>query len=258
MNILCPICKNPLIKENACYKCINRHSYDLSKEGYLNLNTHPSKNSGDEKQMIRARSHFPNKDCYAFLKKEIDQILVSNNSQQLIDLACGEGYYTSYFHVKDKIGIDLSKEGLKLAAKKDKSSFYLLASIFNTCLEDHCADSILTCFAPLAKEEVGRLLKKDGIFIFIKPGARHLFELKEAVYDKAYLNKEEIDEIAGFDVFKSYEINDKRILDNETIKELFMMTPYSHKTARSDIEKLDMLDDLAVTFSFIITIYKKM
>lgn len=229
----------------------------MSKEGYLNLNTHSSKNSGDEKMMIKARNHFLNKDHYAFLKREIDGILVSNNCQSLIDLACGEGYYTSYFHIKEKIGVDLSKEGLKLASKKDKSTFYLLSSIFNTSIEDESADCILTCFAPLAKEEIKRLLKKDGLFIFIKPGAKHLYELKEAVYDSPYPNKEEIDEIEGLKIIKSYEISDKKLLDNETIKELFMMTPYSHKTSKDDAKKLDELEELAISFSFIITIYKK-
>ena len=35
----CPKCFKPLNKENNSYKCQNNHCYDISKEGYINLET---------------------------------------------------------------------------------------------------------------------------------------------------------------------------------------------------------------------------
>ena len=33
----CPICSAPLNREERAYTCPNRHSYDISKEGYTHL-----------------------------------------------------------------------------------------------------------------------------------------------------------------------------------------------------------------------------
>ena len=63
-NILyCPHCKNELNQANNTLKCINNHSYDISKKGFVNLllaNQHHSDNSGDEKGMILSRVIFIN------------------------------------------------------------------------------------------------------------------------------------------------------------------------------------------------------
>ena len=34
--LACPICHTPLTRHGKTYTCQNRHSYDLSKDGYIN------------------------------------------------------------------------------------------------------------------------------------------------------------------------------------------------------------------------------
>ena len=256
MNILCPVCKQVLNKVDNTYKCINNHSFDIASQGYINLNLHSSQNTGDNPDMIKARRDFLNKGYYHFLREKVNELLDEDDS--LIDLACGEGYYTSYFVAKDKIGIDLSKQGLKIASKNDKSTIYLLNSIFHNSLEDKCADKVITIFAPIAKEEIVRLLKDNGQFILVKPNVNHLIELKNAVYDNPYLNEVEDIEIEGLQIIKHIEIEDKALLDNEDLNNLFTMTPYVNKTSKQDKEKLKDIKQLEVSFSFIIDVYKKM
>ena len=124
MNILCPVCKKILNGSDKIYSCENRHSFDIAKEGYLNLNLKNSQNTGDNTEMIRARKAFLEKGYYDFLRQEINKYI--NENDGLVDLACGEGYYTSFFKAKDKIGIDLSKTGLRIASKADVSSAMIL------------------------------------------------------------------------------------------------------------------------------------
>ena len=53
----CPICAAPLQREEGRYLCPNRHSYDLSREGYVHLlpaNKKHSKDPGDDKAMAAA------------------------------------------------------------------------------------------------------------------------------------------------------------------------------------------------------------
>lgn len=256
MKFLCPICENELVKKDKCYVCVNNHSFDIAKQGYLNLNLKNSQNTGDEKEMIRARNAFLQKDYYLFLKDKLNEIIKGLNKESLLDLACGEGYYTSYFEVKDKLGIDLSKEALKIASRNDKNTTYILKNIFAVPLEDKSMDVITTIFAPVSSE-ISRLLKDDGYFILVRPDARHLYELKEAVYDKPYLNEIEDVKIQGLKIDNEIKINKKVLLDNTDLNNLFMMTPYYHKTSKSDIAKLESIDTLEVSFEFIIDVYKK-
>ena len=255
MNILCPVCRKILSKQDKAYKCENRHSFDIAKEGYINLYLHKSQKSGDNVDMIKDRRDFLNKDYYRFLLDEVNKQLDIDDS--IIDLACGEGYYTSRFISKDKIGIDLSKSGLKIASKNDPDTTYILSTIFNTPLDDKCADKVITIFAPIAKEEIVRLLKDDGMFILVKPDADHLIELKQAIYDKAYQNEVEDITIDNLSLIKHIPVKNKSLLDNTDLNNLFMMTPYYNTSSRKDKDKLKSIDHLEVTFSFMIEIYQK-
>ena len=255
--IICPVCHKPLLNDGKTYKCIDKHSFDIAKEGYVNLYLKKSQNSGDEKEMINARNDFLSNDFYNFLRKELNNIITSLKTQKLVDLACGEGYYTKYFEVYDKVGIDLSKSGLKIASKNDKKTSYILASIFNTPIESDSIDTVLTCFAPIAKEEIVRILKDNGHFILVRPNEKHLSELRKAIYDNPYDNEVESIEIEGLTKEKEYSISNNALLNNDQLQSLFKMTPYYHTTSDKDKEKLNSVKELSVTFDFIITIYKK-
>ncbi|MDO4500750.1 MAG: methyltransferase domain-containing protein [Erysipelotrichaceae bacterium] len=256
MKILCPVCKEELIKEEKRYVCANRHSFDIAKQGYLNLNLKSSVKTGDEKEMVIARKEFLDKGYYSFLRDKINEVIDSLNLNNLLDLGCGEGYYTSSFKVKDKIGIDLSKETLKLASREDKSTQYILKTIFDVPLADNSLDGIITIFAPISKE-VKRLLKEEGYFILVKPDVYHLFELKEKVYDNPYLNEVEEIDIEGLELVKEFKIENKALLNNKEIIDLFKMTPYYHKTAIKDFNKLLNVENLTVSFCFVLDLYKK-
>ena len=255
MEILCPVCGKPLKRNEKIWKCVNGHSFDEAREGYLNLNLHNSQSSGDNPEMIRARQRFLGKGYYAFLKEEVNSLLQETDS--LVDLACGEGYYTSQFRCRDKVGIDLSKTGLKIASKRDKNTIYLLNSIFRNPLKEECADKVCTIFAPIAAGEIFRILKKGGEFILVRPDRYHLFELKEKIYTNPYLNETEEPDLAGLQLIRQIPIEQEAILPKEDIRDLFLMTPYANTTSREDKEKLDHLDQLEIRFCFLIDIYQK-
>lgn len=255
MNIICPICKKKLFKVENTYKCENNHSYDIAKQGYVNLSMQKTQDTGDNPDMINARTNFLSKGYYSFLRDKVNELIDANDT--LLDLACGEGYYTSAFKAKEKIGIDLSKQGLKHASKNDLSTTYILSSIFRNPIEDKSMDKIIIIFAPIAKQEIYRILKDDGKFILVKPNVNHLIELKEAIYDNPYLNEIEEIEIDNMIIDSHIEIENKSLLSNSDLKNLFMMTPYIHSTSQKDKDKLELVDELEVTFSFIIDVYKK-
>ena len=69
MQILCPVCGKVLEKEDRSLVCADRHSFDLARQGYVNLlpvqHKH-SQNPGDDKAMVRARRAFLTNLVHAF------------------------------------------------------------------------------------------------------------------------------------------------------------------------------------------------
>lgn len=252
--MICPICKKELSISNKSYKCSNNHSFDIAKEGYLNLLI-SKKNSGDTKESTLARLEFLEKGYYDFLGNELNKI-ISNISASLdiLDLGCGVGYYDKFIPSKSLVGLDISKYAIQKAAKHNKNHFYLVASSANIPYQDHSFDLIFSIFSPIFIDEIKRVLKPNGILITVTPGTNHLFELKQRLYTNPYLNEEENITYPDFDC-DSMTIKNQVILDSIDIDNLIKMTPYYYKTNSDDI-KMIKKDSFTITFEFCINIYK--
>ena len=76
MKLICPICNKELERIDKSYKCLNKHTFDIAKQGYLNLN-HSSQTGGDSKESIEARNRFLNTN---YGKNCLQDLLNSNMS----------------------------------------------------------------------------------------------------------------------------------------------------------------------------------
>lgn len=98
--IICPVCKKILNKEGKTYRCENNHCFDEGKQGYLNLllsNQKHSKAPGDDKEMVLSRKGFLEKDYYKIISETVNRLVLDNRSSddaEILDIGCGEGYYT--------------------------------------------------------------------------------------------------------------------------------------------------------------------
>ena len=94
MQILCPICHQPLSHQDHQATCPNGHCFDYASSGYLNLFLSQKKAHGDNKEMIQARSAFLASGAYGFLRDALVKEIEAYHPDTFLDLACGEGYYT--------------------------------------------------------------------------------------------------------------------------------------------------------------------
>lgn len=253
----CPICHQALIKGLHSFNCINQHNFDISKHGYVNLLKRNSKHQGDDSTLVKSRIAFLKQDYYLSLKQHLNTLLAQHKPQVLVDLACGSGYYTKDVPSTITIGIDLSKDAIQYACKQDKKNQYIIASIFDVPLMDHCADVITTIFAPSANEEIIRLLKQDGLYIRVDPGSHHLLQLKETLYEEVFLNPIKQIQHQRLTLKNTIEVKETITLNQEDLLHLFNMTPYRYKTKVENIKKLQALNTLEVTIHFMIYIYQK-
>lgn len=268
----CPHCGQPLGRENKSCRCPSGHSFDLAAEGYLHLlpaNRMRSHQPGDDKQMVAARARFLEKGYYAPLRQELARLCLQYAPcpVSLLDLGCGEGYYTRGMvqalaqagREPWAAGVDISKAAVRLAAKQDKATAFAVASVFHLPVADGRVDLAVNCFSPLCVEEILRVLRPGGRFLYVVPGAEHLWGLKSAVYQNPYPNAQQETPYPGLEYCEISRVKaDILLTTQEDIDCLFHMTPYFWKTSREDAEKLQALDTLATPIAFDIHVYSKL
>ena len=251
----CPVCGGALSpSENGkSYVCEHRHTFDVASAGYVNLLAPGKKNNavaGDPKEMVRARSLFLDGGNYDGISDRLNRLIGEGGI--CADCGCGEGFYTrrAASLCREIIGFDASKHaaehGAKRAKRDEKTNLhYYTANIFDLPLKDGCADTVLNLFAPVAREEFLRILKPGGRLIIGAAGKRHLMGMKQVLYDTPYENEENDLSLDGFELLQKDTVSYETVIrGNESIRALFMMTPYYFRTSREDAEKLYALSEL--------------
>ncbi len=267
---LCPVCGKSLSISERKYACINRHSFDMAKSGYVNLmlsNQMNAKIPGDNKLMVKARNDFLEKGYYiGLLSAIIEAVMEIPSDIKLLDAGCGEGYYTNgiYNALKSSgrnvqaAGVDISKYALNSAAKRNKEIEFAVGSIFHLPVADDSCNILLNIFAPFCLSEFSRVIVSGGFMIMVVPGKKHLWQLKEIVYDNPYENELKSLTVEGFELFRHYTEKGKINIDNNNdIMNLFSMTPYYYRTGEKDKQKLLILKNLDTEIEFEILVYRK-
>lgn len=269
-DLICPVCKGPLTLQDRSYRCENRHCFDRAKEGYVNLlpNSGHGKRHGDDRLMVKARAEFLGAGHYDRLSREICDIAAAHTSDapNVLDAGCGEGKYTGDLYralysagkTPSVLGIDISKDALIYASRRNKEITFAVASSSELPVEDRSCDLLLNIFSPFMEEEFRKVLRPGGLLIRVYPLEDHLWELKEAVYDVPYKNDPLEKEFPGYEVLEEREVRYSiELHSNAEITSLFRMTPYYYKTGRKDQEKLERLETLRTKLEFCIVVYRR-
>lgn len=259
--LLCPVCGEKLTFVDRCVLCPGGHRFDLAKEGYVNLlRTNKSGDKiGDDKLAARCRRDFLNKGYYAPLKDALIQ-LFSDKQGSLLDICCGEGYYTSAMASNRNLrvyGFDISKEMVRLAAKRGNITAFV-ANMASIPVDDGSFDYATHLFAPFNEKEFARVLKPGGSLFTVIPGSHHLWGLKQALYDTPYLNDEQLPKTEILKLVGTKKITATIHLEStEDIEAVFRMTPYYFHTSDTDKQKLASYQTLDTPIEFLIGQYRK-
>ncbi|MDE6107547.1 MAG: methyltransferase domain-containing protein [Oscillospiraceae bacterium] len=266
---ICPVCGGELTRQEGRYACPKGHSFDIAKEGYVNLlpaNQQHSKAPGDDKAMASARTRFLEGGWYGPLRNELCKLVAPHlpAGGALLDAGCGEGWYTAALTeiVTAKggrtAGVDLSKPAVKKAAKRCRETEIAVASVYHLPVAEGSVDVLLNCFSPLAIEKFCRVVKPGGWFFYVVPGPRHLWELKEILYTTPYENEEKVEEYPGFSPPEVIPVETEFTLTHpEDIQALYHMTPYTWKTPKEGAERLAAVERLTVTGQFRIHVMER-
>lgn len=242
MHYLCPLCAAPLTLTERTWGCSQQHKFDMAKEGYVNLLPVQKKNSkdpGDNKQMMFARREFLNAGYYQGLSDRVNELALefSAEAKQILDIGCGEGYYSQrLFHVLSQHhdcnlqGIDISKSAIKYAAKRYPNLQFCVASAYEMPIASQSVDLAIRIYAPSKVEELQRIMADGGLLITVSPGPLHHFTLKQEIYAEPRLHTVSAAHIAGFECLHQERlISQLELTKSDHIAHFLEMTPYAWK-----------------------------
>lgn len=267
----CPICGDALRAEGRSLRCGKNHSFDRARSGYVHLlpsNRQNAKLPGDNPEMVRARRNFLTKGYYSHLLETLTNAVNGCLPERgvLLDAGCGEGYYTSGIRtalsetITDShfYGVDIAKSACDLAARNDKVTEFAVGSVFHLPVLEGSCDVVLSIFAPYCGEEFQRVLKHGGHLIMAIPAARHLWQLKAAVYEKPYENEVKDYALDGFAFIGKHTAEKSIQLEcAQDIADLFSMTPYAYRTSPQQRQRLAALETLTTETAFEVLVYQK-
>ncbi|MBR6781175.1 MAG: methyltransferase domain-containing protein [Clostridia bacterium] len=266
MKWICPVCSAAFSQSGNSVRCANGHCFDFAKEGYLNLltgNRKKGSETGDNKDMALCRRAFLSKGCFDTLLNAVDAVFTDHCAEEsvILDICCGEGYYSDTLKQRhpqaEIIGFDLSKEMIRLAAKRKSGNAYAVANLFHIPLPDNSIDFAFHLFAPFDETEFLRVLKPGGILVSAVAGENHLWQMKEILYDAPYKNDEKPPKTELAFIEKRHAESKIHLDNSEDIFAMFKMTPYFYHTPSEGIRRLEQTPQLDTEISFALYVYRK-
>ncbi len=257
----CPVCGGALSPRENALACPAGHSFDMAREGYVNLlrSSKRGDRMGDSRDSARSRRSFLDKGYYSLLRDALTGLFEGRRGT-VLDICCGEGYYTSALSANpmlDVYGFDLSREMVRLASRRGGATCFV-ANLADIPVADGSFDWAVHLFAPFHEREFARVLKSGGTLYSVVPGSRHLWALKALLYDTPYPNDEELPASSLLRLKDTRKLAAEVTLRSpQDIEEVFRMTPYCYHTSQRDRDKLCATESLTTEIEFIIAAYEK-
>lgn len=247
MSYQCPLCQQPLLLNQRTWRCENQHQFDQAREGYVNLlpvQHKRSKQPGDSADMMQARRNFLDAGHYQPLQELVSELLarvLPEGPLNVLDIGCGEGYYTH--HVASRLaakgeakvwGLDVAKIAIRAGAKRYHNVAFCVASSHRLPFSDDRFDAVLRIYAPCKAEELARVVKPAGYVLTVTPGPRHLMQFKALIYQEVQLHDTTPETMPGFTLVEEQQLNYPMVLNSEESGALLQMTPFAWR-ARPEV-----------------------
>ncbi|AIJ21707.1 putative RNA methyltransferase [Amycolatopsis methanolica] len=263
----CPLCASAFALDGRSLRCPSRHSFDLAKQGYVNL-LHAGIPAGtaDTAEMVAARVAFLGAGHYDGLRDLLAQVAAGTGGDGLVvDAGAGTGYYLAGVldRLPDAAGLalDVSAVALRRAAKAHAR---LGAAVWNLWepwpVAAETASVVLNVFAPRNAAEFRRVLRPGGTLLVVSPERGHLAELAAVapVLDVDPRKEERLDAALSehFELVSRQSLRDRVTLEPDDVRNAVRMGPTGHHP-----ERLAALDGVtgpaAVTLAFSLSEYRR-
>lgn len=265
MNLICPICHEQLNQAGGQYVCSRHHSFDVARQGHVNLlavQQKHSRNPGDTREQVLARREFLEGGFYAPIAQAlIDEARALGISGPILDVGCGEGYYAARLAQAlgaELTGLDISKEAVRCAAARYKQGRWLVATAAHIPVEDGAAQLVTSLFALTLPEEFARVLQQGGWFFQVLAAQDHLLGLKSIIYDRLHEKEKDLcPRLPGFSLVRTRPIRFTFTVEGRQVENLLSMTPHVFRIGKDGALRLSQTQTLTDTASCVLNVYRR-
>lgn len=248
--LACPHCGGPfeLTPDGRSVRCARGHSFDLARQGYLNLHDSPAPRNADTAGMIAARSRFLLQGHYGPVTARLVAMTTGllGPAARLLDVGAGPGHYLSQLlnHAPSARGValDVSVAAARRAATAHRRAGAVVADVWQQIpVGDGRVDLVLNVFAPRNADEFRRVLAPNGILITVTPEPAHLAEVRKAL-GLLEIQPAKHDQLrsglaGGFDERASETVTFEARLDSAALHDLVAMGPSAFHLSEQEISR---------------------
>jgi len=263
----CPLCGSPFDLDGRTLRCPSRHSFDLARQGYVNL-LHAGIPAGtaDTAEMVAARADFLAAGHYARLRDRLVQVTAASADGGLVvDAGAGTGYYLA--GVLDRLpaaaglALDVSALALRRAAKAHPR---LGAAVWNLWepwpVASESASVVLNVFAPRNGAEFRRVLRPGGTLLVVSPERGHLAELS-AVAPVLEVDSRKEERLGAalsehFELASRDALRERVVWKPEDVSRAVRMGPTGHHPGRL-AALAEVTEPVEVTLAFSLSEYRR-
>lgn len=249
--LACPHCGTHLLPDASSLFCESGHSFDLARQGYVNLLASGGRvDTADSPEMVAARERFLASGVYEDIA-EAARIAAAPHADRttdgvFVDVGAGTGWLLSRVldacPERSGIAIDVSKYAARRAAQAHVRLVSVVANAWERLpLQPDSAAVLISFFAPRNPAEFRRVLAQNGIAIVISPGPDHLSGLVGPLsllsVDEHKAQRLERSFGEHFDLASLATVNTQVALSREQCRDAVLMGPSSHHADPAGLEE---------------------
>ncbi len=251
--VVCPLCQADLALGDRVAVCASGHSFDVARQGYLNLLRGPAPKNADTAAMIAARDRFLSAGHYEPIAAAVAARI---QGSRLLEVGAGTGYYLAHALDLDPTAIGIATDVSVAAAKRAARAHPRAASIVADTwaglpLRSGGVDTVLCVFAPRNLDEFRRVLAPAGVLVVVTPGPGHLASLR-ARYGLLDIDPDKDERLAAaavgrFEAVGRWSVAHTAAGTASQISDLVAMGPNAFHTAEIPSESMRIDIDVDVT-----------
>lgn len=269
--LACPVCGEPLAERSGALACVLRHSFDVARQGYVNLLPgDASPGTADTPAMIEARATFLGRGHFSAIADAVAEAaaeaLADGAPGCVVEIGAGTGYYLAAaldrLPERSGLALDISKAAAKRAAHAHERIGAVVCDAWERLpVRDGAAALVLDVFAPRNAAEFARILSPGGTLVVVTPTQRHLEEIVGPlgmIAVDAEKDRRVAEQLGGaFELTGSVAVEERMTLGRDDLMAVAGMGPSAWHAGENLSARVDALPlPQEVTFSVVVSAYR--
>lgn len=235
----CPVCGTAFSHTGSSLCCENGHTFDPSAKGYVHFAPNAAPSRYDQ-TLFEARRRILEAGFYDPIIRTIRDRMPLD-AAVVLDAGCGDGTFTKALQGQTTVGLDLSKDAIRLAARGGGPILWTVGDLTRIPLKDVSVDVILNLFSPAHYAEFARVLKPDGLLLKLVPQEGYLHEIRSLMGDRLrrerYSNEAVVSHLnERFRLLERIRITDTYPVTAEQAEDFLLMTPLTFGAAPETLD----------------------